>query len=111
MPASLHPGAASYEIFSVWQSYTISRAFSASGGIPAACSRQPIPASKEAIADSLGQGDQQELRDCWGIGSEDAMAQVIEFYVPDRFRKKVRWVPPEQRGKVITFPVEIKKSA
>jgi hypothetical protein len=39
------------------------------------------------------------------------MAQVIEFYVPDRFRKKVRWVPPAQRGKVIEFPVEIKKSA
>ena len=40
-----------------------------------------------------------------------AMAQVIEFYVPDRFRKKVRWVPPEQRGKVIAFPLEVKKSA
>jgi hypothetical protein len=40
------------------------------------------------------------------------MAQVIEFYVPDRFRKKkVRWVPPEQRGKVIEFPSEIKRSA
>jgi len=40
-----------------------------------------------------------------------AMAQVIEFYIPNRFRKKVRWVPPEQRGKVLEFPVEIKKSA
>ena len=39
------------------------------------------------------------------------MAQVIQFYVPDSFRKKVKWVPPEQRGKVITFPVEEKKSA
>lgn len=39
------------------------------------------------------------------------MAQVIEFYVPDRFRQKVRWVPPEKRGKVIEFPTEIKKSA
>lgn len=39
------------------------------------------------------------------------MAQVIEFYVPDRFRKKVRLVPATQRGKVIEFPVEIKKSA
>ena len=39
------------------------------------------------------------------------MAQVIQFYVPDSFRKKVKWVPPDQRGKVITFPVEVKKSA
>jgi hypothetical protein len=39
------------------------------------------------------------------------MAKVIEFYIPDRFRKKVRWVPPAQRGKVIEFPVEVKKTA
>jgi hypothetical protein len=46
-----------------------------------------------------------------GIGSEDAMAKVIEFYVPNRFRKKAKWVPETQRGKVIAFPAEIKKSA
>ena len=45
------------------------------------------------------------------IGSEDGMAQVIEFYVPARFRKKVRWVPPTQRGKVIELPVAVKKTA
>jgi len=39
------------------------------------------------------------------------MAKVIAFYVPDRYRKKVRWVPPAQRGRVIEFPVEVKKSA
>jgi hypothetical protein len=39
------------------------------------------------------------------------MAQVIEFYVPARFRKKVRWVPPTQRGKVIELPVAVKKTA
>jgi hypothetical protein len=39
------------------------------------------------------------------------MAQVIEFYIPERFRKKVRWVPPTQRGRVIEFPAEVKKSA
>jgi hypothetical protein len=40
-----------------------------------------------------------------------AMAQVIEFYIPSRFKKKVKWVPTERRGKVIEFPVEEKKSA
>jgi hypothetical protein len=40
-----------------------------------------------------------------------AMSQVIEFYVPERFRKKVKWVPTEQRGKVIAFPVSVKKTA
>lgn len=31
------------------------------------------------------------------------MAKIIEFYVPARFHKKVKWVPPVDRGKVIEF--------
>jgi hypothetical protein len=42
-----------------------------------------------------------------------AMAKVIEYYVPQKFRKQSgKWVPPEQRGKkVILFPAPEKKSA
>jgi hypothetical protein len=40
-----------------------------------------------------------------------AMAQVIEFYIPARFQKKVQWIPPKQRGKVIEFPADMRKSA
>ncbi len=29
------------------------------------------------------------------------MAKIIEFYTPNRFRKKATWVPPQQRGKLI----------
>jgi len=33
-----------------------------------------------------------------------AMAQRIEFYVPEKFRRQGgQWIPPEQRGKVIPF--------
>jgi len=39
------------------------------------------------------------------------VAKVIEFYIPNSFRKNVKWVSPEQRGKIIEFPAEIKKSA
>jgi hypothetical protein len=39
------------------------------------------------------------------------MAKIIEFYIPNSFRKKVAWVPPEQRGKVIEFCLEVKQSA
>jgi hypothetical protein len=39
------------------------------------------------------------------------MAKVIEIYVPDNFRKTVKWVPPEKRGKVIEFASLIQKSA
>jgi hypothetical protein len=39
------------------------------------------------------------------------MAQVIEFYIPVRFKPKVKWVPVEQRGKIIAFPSDLKKSA
>jgi hypothetical protein len=34
------------------------------------------------------------------------MARVIEFYVRDLIPKKVKWVPRDQRGKVIEFPKE-----
>ena len=40
-----------------------------------------------------------------------AMAKVIEYYIPERFRKTTRWVPRDQRGKIIEFPVLEKKSA
>jgi hypothetical protein len=39
------------------------------------------------------------------------MAQVIEFYIPARFKSKVKWVPVGQRGKIIAFPTDLKKSA
>ncbi len=39
------------------------------------------------------------------------MAKVIEFYIPSRFKPKVKWTPPQLRGKVLSFPVEMKKSA
>jgi len=49
-----------------------------------------------------------------GILEETAgmtVAKVIEFYLPNRFRKSVKWVSPEQCGKIIEFASEIKKSA
>jgi hypothetical protein len=39
------------------------------------------------------------------------MAKVIEFYIPNQFQKKVAWVPRQERGKIIEFRVEVKKSA
>ena len=39
------------------------------------------------------------------------MATVIEYYVPERLRKQSeKWIPPEQRGRIIPFPVLEKKS-
>jgi hypothetical protein len=39
------------------------------------------------------------------------VAKIIEFYIPSSFRKNGKWIPPEQRGKVIEFPIETKKTA
>jgi hypothetical protein len=40
------------------------------------------------------------------------MVIVIEFYVPEKFRKQCgKWIPPEQCGKIIPFPAPEKKSA
>ena len=49
-----------------------------------------------------------------GILEEKAgmtLAKVIEFYIPKNFRKNVKWVSREQRGKIIEFASPIKKSA
>ena len=39
------------------------------------------------------------------------MAQLIAYYVPDKFKKKVKWISPEERGKLISFPANQKKTA
>lgn len=39
------------------------------------------------------------------------MAKIIEFYIRERFQKKVRWVPELLRGKVIEFPLSMTRSA
>jgi hypothetical protein len=41
----------------------------------------------------------------------DVVAKVIEFYMPDIFRKKGNWRVCNERGKVIEFPSLTKKSA
>ena len=53
--------------------------------------------------------DQVRRKRGWGM--VNAMAKVIEYYIPERFRKTARWVPSDERGKVIEFPVPEKKSA
>jgi len=40
-----------------------------------------------------------------------AVGKVIEFYIPKNFQKSVKWVSPEQRGKIVEFVSPTKKSA
>jgi hypothetical protein len=39
------------------------------------------------------------------------MAKIIEFYIPINFRKNDKWIPPQERGKIIEFSLPTKKSA
>jgi hypothetical protein len=40
------------------------------------------------------------------------MAKLIEFYIPGKYRKPpVKWIPQEQRGKILKFERELRKSA
>lgn len=40
------------------------------------------------------------------------MARIIEFRVPDTYvSKPAKWIPENQRGKVIEFPAQQRKSA
>lgn len=40
-----------------------------------------------------------------------AEMQVIEFYVPRHFRKPIRWIPAEHRGRLLQFRPTQKKTA
>jgi len=39
------------------------------------------------------------------------MAKIIEFYIPQSFRKVSKWFPAAERGKVLAFPLAVRKSA
>jgi hypothetical protein len=39
------------------------------------------------------------------------MAKVIEFYIPARFRKVVKWVPQQEHGRLLEFAVAQKRTA
>ena len=39
------------------------------------------------------------------------MAKIIEFYIPQSFRKVSKWFPPAERGKVLAFPLAVRQSA
>jgi len=47
----------------------------------------------------------------WRIWIPVAKIKIIEFYMPKTFRKQVKWLPAEQRGKLIEFRAPVKKSA
>jgi len=65
-----------------------------------------FPVFAETLAKSVHLPPLRALRKIGGF-----MAQVIEFYIPTRFKQKVKWVPPQRRGKIIDFPSGLKKSA
>jgi hypothetical protein len=39
------------------------------------------------------------------------MAKIIEFYIPQSFRKISKWLPPNEYGKVLEFPMAVRQSA
>jgi hypothetical protein len=56
-----------------------------------------------------GRAPNYAIKRVWGMVT--AMAKVIKYYVPDRFKKPAKWIPSNQRGKLIEFPLPEKKSA
>ena len=53
--------------------------------------------------------DQSQIQNARAVNR--LMAKAIEFYIPARFQKKVAWVPQQERGKVIEFRSQVKRSA
>lgn len=35
------------------------------------------------------------------------MGRVIEVYKPSHFTPKTKWLPPEERGKLLGFPTDV----
>lgn len=50
------------------------------------------------------------IRHCGDIRGR-TVAKIIEFYIPSTFHKSGKWVPRQQRGKLIEFVLETKKTA
>jgi len=55
---------------------------------------------------SLSYEDHQESRT-----REVAMAKVIEFYIPQNFRRPEKWISELQRGKILELRSQTTKSA
>jgi hypothetical protein len=39
------------------------------------------------------------------------MATIVKFHIPQSFRKVSKWLPPNERGKVLGFPMAVRQSA
>jgi len=48
-----------------------------------------------------------QAEECFG----GCMAKIIEFYIPQSFRKVSKWLPTNERGKLLEFSVAFRKSA
>jgi hypothetical protein len=61
---------------------------------------------------AVGDGEQRPAASGPGAASSSG-GRVIEFYVPATFQlPERRWLPPEERGKLIEFPARgVRKSA
>jgi len=46
-----------------------------------------------------------------GPTAAKTVAKIIDFYIPSSYQRRVRWIPQEQRGKVIEFCLPQKKTA
>ena len=45
------------------------------------------------------------------IVGDNVMARIIEFHIPAAFRPKTKRVPQVQRGRLLVFPGNLRKSA
>ena len=73
---------------------------------------QKITAIRKAIANIATRSwNLQDHDDSRARAKEVAMAKVIEFYIPQNFRRTTKWVPDAQRGKIVELRPQTNKSA
>ena len=73
---------------------------------------QKITAIPKAIAKIAARSwNLEDYDDSSAPAKEVTMAKVIEFYVPQNFRRPTKWVPDAERGKILELRPQTKKSA
>ena len=73
---------------------------------------QKLIAMPEALARIATRSwNHEDHDDSRARAKEVAMAKVIEFYIPQNFRRTTKWVPDVQRGKILELRQQTKKSA
>src|SRR5215469_12224727 len=76
-----------------------------------ACAFQKMTAIPKAVARIASRSwNLEDHDDSRARAKEVAMAKVIEFYIPQNFRRTTKWVPDVRRGRILAHGYDARKT-